>query len=300
MTRSEGDTWDLASSVGATATSVAASRALATRRPDPLIVDPFAEPLVKAVGLGLRATVSPTVRSTLATTRCSAAGRCASRSRCGPASSTTSSPMPGGRCQAGGHPGFGPGHPRLPAGVADGHRGVRDRPAGGHRVQDPGARRLGATPTADRRTVAIDLRDDWPKALRDERFRPAPADRVDRRGTADLSATRRAGPAARQHHRAQRPGSRLATEHMEHKHADRRLGREADRAGAAASAATSTSPSCSTPASATRAGDYLAGARLDDERAHTEMPTPRTDSSCRDDELAALAGDSGYLTAVLS
>lgn len=50
MARTEGDTWDLASSVGATATAVAAARALASRGPDPLIDDPFAEPLVKAVG----------------------------------------------------------------------------------------------------------------------------------------------------------------------------------------------------------------------------------------------------------
>src|SRR5437667_1905357 len=50
MARTDGDTWDLASSVGATATGVAAARALASRGPDPLIDDPFAEPLVKAVG----------------------------------------------------------------------------------------------------------------------------------------------------------------------------------------------------------------------------------------------------------
>jgi len=50
MARTEGDTWDLASSVGATATGVAAARALASRGPTPLIEDPFAEPLVKAVG----------------------------------------------------------------------------------------------------------------------------------------------------------------------------------------------------------------------------------------------------------
>jgi len=48
--RSEGDSWDLASSVGATATMVAASRALASRDPDPLLDDQFAEPLVRAVG----------------------------------------------------------------------------------------------------------------------------------------------------------------------------------------------------------------------------------------------------------
>ena len=53
MTRTEGDTWDLANSVGATATMVAAARAAATRRPRPVITDEFAEPLVRAVGLDL-------------------------------------------------------------------------------------------------------------------------------------------------------------------------------------------------------------------------------------------------------
>jgi methyltransferase (TIGR00027 family) len=51
VARTEGDTWDLASSVGATATGVAASRALASKQPNPLISDPFADALVKAVGL---------------------------------------------------------------------------------------------------------------------------------------------------------------------------------------------------------------------------------------------------------
>ena len=51
MTRSDTDTWDLASSVGATATMVAAARALATEDTDPIINDPFAAPLVRAVGI---------------------------------------------------------------------------------------------------------------------------------------------------------------------------------------------------------------------------------------------------------
>jgi methyltransferase (TIGR00027 family) len=51
MARSESDSWDLASSVGATATMVAAARALATEESDPLINDPFAAPLVRAVGI---------------------------------------------------------------------------------------------------------------------------------------------------------------------------------------------------------------------------------------------------------
>jgi methyltransferase (TIGR00027 family) len=51
MTRTDQDTWDLASSVGATATMVAAARALASAEPNPIIDDPFAAPLVRAVGL---------------------------------------------------------------------------------------------------------------------------------------------------------------------------------------------------------------------------------------------------------
>ncbi|MDG4663968.1 class I SAM-dependent methyltransferase [Mycobacterium sp. 236(2023)] len=51
MARTADDSWDLASSVGATATMVAAGRAAASADPDPLINDPFAEPLVRAVGI---------------------------------------------------------------------------------------------------------------------------------------------------------------------------------------------------------------------------------------------------------
>ena len=51
MTRADADSWDIASSVGATATMVAAARAMAGREPDALIDDPFAEPLVRAVGM---------------------------------------------------------------------------------------------------------------------------------------------------------------------------------------------------------------------------------------------------------
>ena len=52
MARTDDDSWDLATSVGATATLVAAARALATRQGDPLVNDPFAETLVRAVGIG--------------------------------------------------------------------------------------------------------------------------------------------------------------------------------------------------------------------------------------------------------
>jgi methyltransferase (TIGR00027 family) len=51
MPRTDNDTWDLATSVGATATMVAAARAVATNADNPLINDRFAEPLVRAVGV---------------------------------------------------------------------------------------------------------------------------------------------------------------------------------------------------------------------------------------------------------
>lgn len=48
--RVDGDTWDITSSVGATALGVAAARATETLRADPLISDPFARILVEATG----------------------------------------------------------------------------------------------------------------------------------------------------------------------------------------------------------------------------------------------------------
>lgn len=51
--RTNDDKWGVRTSVGTTATMVAAARAVASRQPDPLINDPFAEHLVRAVGLDL-------------------------------------------------------------------------------------------------------------------------------------------------------------------------------------------------------------------------------------------------------
>lgn len=50
--RTDDDTWDIASSVGVTAVMVAAARAAETDRPDPLIHDPFAKILVADAGTG--------------------------------------------------------------------------------------------------------------------------------------------------------------------------------------------------------------------------------------------------------
>jgi methyltransferase (TIGR00027 family) len=51
--RTDDDTWDIATSVGSTAVMVAAARAAETARPDRLISDPYAEILVAGAGTGI-------------------------------------------------------------------------------------------------------------------------------------------------------------------------------------------------------------------------------------------------------
>ena len=48
--RTDNDTWDITTSVGSTALFVAAARALEAQKPDPLAVDPYAEVFCRAVG----------------------------------------------------------------------------------------------------------------------------------------------------------------------------------------------------------------------------------------------------------
>ena len=88
--------------------------------------------------------------------------------------------------------------------VARGDDGVRDRPARRHRVQDQDAgrpgRRTDRRPPHGRDRPALRLAVGADRS----RLRPEPADGVERRGPARLPAARRAGSAARHHHRAQR------------------------------------------------------------------------------------------------
>lgn len=51
--RTDDDTWDIATSVGSTAVMVAAARAAETARDEPLIRDPFAKVLVQGAGTGV-------------------------------------------------------------------------------------------------------------------------------------------------------------------------------------------------------------------------------------------------------
>lgn len=170
MPRTDNDTWDLATSVGATATMVAAARAIATNTDDPVINDPFAEPLVRAVGVDFL-------------TRW-ATGDLAAADIDDEDSSWKLEHMPAAMA----------GRTRFfdsffldatQAGIRQAVILASGLDARAYRLSWPddmtvfeidqpeviafktaALAELGAAPTVDRRTVAIDLRQDWPAALR--------------------------------------------------------------------------------------------------------------------------------------
>jgi methyltransferase (TIGR00027 family) len=170
MPRTHDDSWDLASSVGATATMVAASRALASQGPDALLDDPFADPLVRAVGLApfvriLDSEVSFEDDPWL--NRKTRTEQIAVRTRF--FDDFFASATDAGVRQA----------VILASGLDT--RAYRLRwPAGTtvYEIDQPQVidfktrtlANLGAGPTAERRAIGIDLREDWPAALRESGF----------------------------------------------------------------------------------------------------------------------------------
>jgi methyltransferase (TIGR00027 family) len=170
MSRTDADSWDLASSVGATATMVAAARALASTETDRLIDDPYAAPLVRAVGVDFFTRLvdgeiplstiegdGPRVMAGVMAVRTRFfddffidAGAAGIRQAVILASGLDSRPY------------------RLPW------------PQGStvYEIDQPKViefksttmTAIGATPTAERRAVSIDLREDWPAALRRSGF----------------------------------------------------------------------------------------------------------------------------------
>jgi methyltransferase (TIGR00027 family) len=172
-TRFEGDTWDLASSVGATATMVAVARALATEQNDPLINDPFAAPLVRAVGIDFFTRVvdreiSPADTGEPGDTELQTeTDSLAVRTRFFDDFFIDATEAGIGQAVI------------LAAGLdARAYRLAWPPGTVVYEVDQPEVikfktdtmARLGAEPTTERRTVSIDLRDDWPAALRESGF----------------------------------------------------------------------------------------------------------------------------------
>jgi methyltransferase (TIGR00027 family) len=173
MTRSDTDSWDLASSVGATATMVAAARALATEDTDPIINDPYAAPLVRAVGIEFFTRV---VDGDIDAVNAGENGAAELQTETDSLAVRTrffdeffTHAAAAGIEQS----------VILAAGL-DSRAYRLNWPPGSivYEVDQPRVvafktatmTALGAEPAAQRRTVSIDLRDDWPAALRDSGF----------------------------------------------------------------------------------------------------------------------------------
>ena len=298
MARTEGDTWDLASSVGATATGVAASRALASKQPNPLINDPFADALVKAVGLEhcnriadgeLEYGDDPLFNPQQMCEQIAVRTRFFDDFFIG----ATSAGIRQAVILASGLDTRAYRLPWSPDAVVF----EIDQPQV-IEFKSGVLASLGANPAADRRTVAIDLRDNWPAALRDSGFDPTtrsawiaeglliylPPDAQDRLfdNITALSA----------------PGSRLATEHMDIpgspdewteklSERSRRMGSNIDLAELFYTGGRNA------------AGGYLTSKGWDVTIRSTRKAYALNGFKFPEDELTALAGDSGYLSAIL-
>jgi methyltransferase (TIGR00027 family) len=180
--RYEGDTWDLASSVGATATMVAAARAVATRADRSLIDDPYAEPLVRAVGVDLltRLATGEVNPNDLNDVHDGATGSAGAMSRMADNMAVRTKFFDEFFLEA------------TKAGIKQVVILASGLDSRAYRLPWPAQTvvyevdqpqviefktrtlaELGAAPTADRRVVAVDLREDWPTALRTAGFDPA-------------------------------------------------------------------------------------------------------------------------------
>ncbi|MGW6693045.1 SAM-dependent methyltransferase [Rhodococcus sp. NPDC054953] len=167
--RTDGDTWDIVHSVGRTALGVATFRALESERPEPLIVDEFARWFVEASGdahfIGLLADPSP-----LEEVPFFFPGFMGLRTRF--FDDHFAAAAAAGVTQA-----------VIVAAGLDARAYRLHWPAGATVYEVDRASVLdfkaavltarGARANADRRPVAVDLRDDWPAALRAAGFEPS-------------------------------------------------------------------------------------------------------------------------------
>jgi methyltransferase (TIGR00027 family) len=170
--RTENDTWDIKTSVGSTALFVAAARALEAQKPDPAAVDPYAEVFCRVAGgewaelldggvpdhplkteFGEHFVNFQGVRTKYFDTYFRAAADDGVRQivllAAGLDSRGYRLPWPDGTVL------FELDQPQV------------------LEFKREALTRHGDAPTADRREVAIDLRNDWPQALRDSGFDPA-------------------------------------------------------------------------------------------------------------------------------
>ncbi|RAU98299.1 SAM-dependent methyltransferase [Mycobacterium colombiense] len=298
MARTENDTWDLASSVGATATAVAAQRAIASSPPDALLNDPWADPLVRAVGIDsfiklldhqLDRSDDPLLNRQAVKEQITVRTRFfddyfvqATESGIKQAVILASGldtrayrlPWPTGTVVY---------EIDQPEVIEFKTRTLAD---------------LGATPSAERRTVSIDLREDWPSALTAAGFDPAqptawsaegllvylPPEAQDRLFD-DIAAV-------------SAPGSRIATEHLDLRSIPsdwaQKLTERSRRIGSGINLA-----ELFYTGERNTAAEYLGARGWDVHIRTTEQAFAAHGFAVPDDELASFGDASGYLTATL-
>lgn len=177
--RTHDDTWDIKTSVGSTAVMVAAARAVETERPDALIRDPYAKLLVGNSGANVlwEKMLDPAIVARVEAIDADSAAhlhhmRSYQAVRTHFFDAFFNDAVTAGIRQM-----------VILASGLDSRAYRLDWPAGTtvYEIDQPQVLDFksatlaenGVTPTADRREVAIDLRQDWPAALREAGFDPA-------------------------------------------------------------------------------------------------------------------------------
>ncbi|MDM4139722.1 MULTISPECIES: class I SAM-dependent methyltransferase [Mycobacterium] len=298
MARTENDTWDLASSVGATATAVAAQRAIASSPPEALLNDPWADPLVRAVGsdtfvklldnridrsddplLNRQAVKEQiTVRTRFFDDFFVQATESGIKQAVILASGLDTRayrlPWPAGTVVY---------EIDQPEVIEFKTRTLAD---------------LGATPGAERRTVSIDLREDWPAALSAAGFDPAQPTAWSAEGLLVYLPPEAQDRLFDSIAAVSAPGSRIATEHLDLSNIpsdwaqklterSRRIGSSIDLAELFYTGERNT------------AAEYLAARGWDIDIRTTEQAFAAHGFAVPNDELASFGDASGYLTATL-
>lgn len=298
VARTENDTWDLASSVGATATAVAAQRAIASSPPDASLNDPWADPLVRAVGIDsfiklldnqLDRSDDPLLNRQAVKEQITVRTRFFDDFFVQATESGIKQAV-------------------ILASGLDTRAYRLPWPAGTvvYEIDQPEViefktrtlGELGATPSAERRTVSIDLREDWPSALTAAGFDPAQPTAWSAEGLLVYLPPEAQDRLFDNIAAVSAPGSRIATEHLDLRSIPsdwaQKLTERSRRIGSSINLA-----ELFYTGERNTAAEYLGARGWDVDIRTTEQAFAAHGFAVPDDELASFGDASGYLTATL-
>lgn len=298
VARTENDTWDLASSVGATATAVAAQRAIASSPPDASLNDPWADPLVRAVGIDsfiklldnqLDRSDDPLLNRQAVKEQITVRTRFFDDFFVQATESGIKQAV-------------------ILASGLDTRAYRLPWPAGTvvYEIDQPEViefktrtlGELGATPSAERRTVSIDLREDWPSALTAAGFDPAQPTAWSAEGLLVYLPPEAQDRLFDNIAAVSAPSSRIATEHLDLRSIPsdwaQKLTERSRRIGSSINLA-----ELFYTGERNTAAEYLGARGWDVDIRTTEQAFAAHGFAVPDDELASFGDASGYLTATL-